>query len=276
MLQIIFPLLPSIFFEILGLFKYFHVHLNSLYGFEFAAVFVGKRYALLRFSNLVPFGAQRNNVFEKFVTDFPCAAYEHCFASPTIILITDRTDLDDQLSAQFVNAKEFIGDNTVESVESRAGLREKLQDRMSGGVFLTTIHKFTEDTELLSKRTNIICISDEAHRSQVHLDQKIRITGKGVEKRFGFAKYLHDSLPNATYVGFTGTTIDATLDVFGKVVDAYTMTESVKDEITVRIVYEGRAAWVALENSKLEEIERYYEEAETFFYAFSCNADFLV
>ncbi|MDR0724946.1 MAG: DEAD/DEAH box helicase family protein, partial [Prevotellaceae bacterium] len=158
---------------------------------------------------------------------------EH-FASPTIVLITDRTDLDDQLSAQFVNAKEFIGDHTVESVESRADLREKLQDRQSGGVFLTTIHKFTEDTELLSRRTNIICVSDEAHRSQVRLDQKIRVTEKGVEKRFGFAKYLHDSLPNATYVGFTGTPIDATLDVFGKVVDAYTMTESVKDEITVR------------------------------------------
>jgi type I restriction enzyme R subunit len=185
---------------------------------------------------------------------------EH-FASPTIVIITDRTDLDDQLSAQFVNAKEFIGDNTVESVESRADLRAKLQNRMSGGVFLSTIHKFTEDTELLSKRTNIICISDEAHRSQVHLDQRIRVTENGVEKRFGFAKYLHDSLPNATYAGFTGTPIDATLDVFGKVVDAYTMTESVKDEITVRIVYEGRAARVALENSKLEEIERYYEEA---------------
>ena len=75
---------------------------------------------------------------------------------------------------------------------------------------------------------------------------------------YGFAKYLHDSLPNATFVGFTGTPIDATLDVFGKVVDAYTMTESVKDEITVRIVYEGRAAKVLLNNSKLKEIEDYY------------------
>jgi type I restriction enzyme R subunit len=187
---------------------------------------------------------------------------EH-FASPTIVLITDRTDLDDQLSEQFVNAKSFIGDNTVESVESRADLRNKLQDRRSGGVFLTTIHKFTEDTELLSERNNIICISDEAHRSQVHLDQKIKVAKKGVEKRFGFAKYLHDSLPNATYVGFTGTPIDATLDVFGKVVDAYTMTESVKDEITVRIVYEGRAARVALNNSELEKIEKYYEESAT-------------
>jgi type I restriction enzyme, R subunit len=180
------------------------------------------------------------------------------FESPTIVLITDRTDLDDQLSGQFTNAKNFIGDNTVVSVESRANLRELIQGRQSGGVFLTTIHKFTEDTELLTDRTNVICISDEAHRSQVNLDQKVRVTEKGVTKTYGFAKYLHDSLPNATFVGFTGTPIDATLDVFGKVVDAYTMTESVKDEITVRIVYEGRAAKVLLNNSKLKEIEEYY------------------
>lgn len=180
------------------------------------------------------------------------------FESPTIVLITDRTDLDDQLSSQFTNAKNFIGDNTVVSVESRAHLRELLQGRQSGGVFLTTIHKFTEDTELLTDRTNVICISDEAHRSQVNLDQKVKVTEKGVTKTYGFAKYLHDSLPNATFVGFTGTPIDATLDVFGKVVDAYTMTESVKDEITVRIVYEGRAAKVLLNNSKLKEIEEYY------------------
>ena len=180
------------------------------------------------------------------------------FESPTIVLITDRNDLDDQLSGQFTNAKNFIGDNIVVSVESRANLRELIQGRKSGGVFLTTIHKFTEDTQLLSDRTNIICISDEAHRSQVNLDQKVKVTEKGVTKTYGFAKYLHDSLPNATFVGFTGTPIDATLDVFGKVVDAYTMTESVKDEITVRIVYEGRAAKVLLNNSKLKEIENYY------------------
>jgi type I restriction enzyme R subunit len=183
------------------------------------------------------------------------------FESPTIVLITDRTDLDDQLSGQFTNAKNFIGDNTVISVESRANLRELIQGRQSGGVFLTTIHKFTEDTELLTDRSNVICISDEAHRSQLNLDQKIKVTEKGVSKTFGFAKYLHDSLPNATFVGFTGTPIDATLDVFGKVVDAYTMTESVKDEITVRIVYEGRAAKVALKNGELEKIEQYYEAA---------------
>ncbi|MCG3680177.1 type I restriction endonuclease subunit R [Aliarcobacter butzleri] len=185
------------------------------------------------------------------------------FSSPTIILITDRTDLDVQLSSQFSNAKGFIGDDGIVSVESRADLRTRLNGHKSGGVFLTTIHKFTEDLEILSHRTNIIVISDEAHRSQINLDQKVKVTDKRVKKTYGFAKYLHDSLPNATYVGFTGTPIDATLDVFGDVVDSYTMTESVRDEITVRIVYEGRAAKVLLDNSKLEEIEKYYEECAT-------------
>nr|WP_299034985.1 type I restriction endonuclease subunit R [uncultured Tenacibaculum sp.] len=182
------------------------------------------------------------------------------FASPTIIIITDRTDLDDQLSSQFSNAKGYIGDNNIVSVESRAELREKLEGIKSGGVFLTTIHKFTEDIQLLSERTNIICISDEAHRSQINLEQKLKITEKGVQKTYGFAKYLHDSLPNATYVGFTGTPIDATLDVFGDIIDSYTMTESVTDEITVRLVYEGRAAKVVLDNSEVKKIEEYYDQ----------------
>jgi len=182
------------------------------------------------------------------------------FSSPTIVLITDRTDLDDQLSAQFTNAKNFLGDDTVISVETRAELKELLQNRKSGGVFLTTIHKFTESTELLTERNNVICISDEAHRSQINLDQKLKFTSNGVEKKFGFAKYLHDSLPNATYVGFSGTPIDGTLDVFGPVIDAYTMQESVEDGITVRIVYEGRAAKVSLNDEKLKEIEEYYKK----------------
>ena len=182
--------------------------------------------------------------------------------SPTIVLITDRTDLDDQLSKTFCNATGYIGDKHVISVTSRSHLRELLQGRSSGGVFLTTIHKFTEDTQLLTDRTNVICISDEAHRSQTNLNQKITITDTEVKKTYGFAYYLHHSLPNATYVGFTGTPVDATLDVFGPVVDAYTMTESVRDEITVPIVYEGRAARVFLDNKKLTEIEDYYAKCE--------------
>jgi type I restriction enzyme R subunit len=213
---------------------------NGKGGTYFGATGSGKSYTMLYLTRLL------------MKNDF--------FSSPTVILITDRTDLDEQLSNQFTNAKSFIGDNNIKSVESRAELRSLMQDRKSGGVFLTTIHKFTEDTELLTKRTNVICISDEAHRSQINLDQKITITSEGVKKTFGFAKYLHNSLPNAIFVGFTGTPIDATLDVFGEVVDAYTMTESVRDEITVRLVYEGRAAKIILHNSKLEAIEKYYAE----------------
>lgn len=183
------------------------------------------------------------------------------FKSPTILIITDRTDLDDQLSKQFIASKQFIGDNNVISIESRDKLREELQGKPSGGVYLTTIQKFTEDTQLLTDRYNVICISDEAHRSQINLDMKVKVTDKGVNKTYGFAKYLHDSLPNATYIGFTGTPIDATVEVFGNIVGhPYTMTEAVKDEITVNLVYDGRAAKVTLREDKLREIEEYYDK----------------
>lgn len=184
------------------------------------------------------------------------------FANPTIVLITDRVDLDDQLTEQLVEAKQFFGEENIVSVANRDELGTLLRGRQSGGVFLTTIHKFTEAAGLLSDRSNIICISDEAHRSQTNLEQKVKITEYGSEVTYGFAKYLHDSLPNATYVGFTGTPVDATLDVFGDVVDQYTMTESVFDDITVPIVYEGRAAKVRLNETALEEIESYYQEVE--------------
>ena len=180
--------------------------------------------------------------------------------SPTIILITDRTDLDDQLSRLLLNAKQFVGDITIEQVESRDDLRQKLQGRTSGGVFLTTIQKFSKDINLLSNRANIICISDEAHRTQTSLDEKIEITDKGVRRSFGFAKYLRDSLPNATYVGFTGTPIDATLDVFGGIVDEYSMIEAVNDGITKTIMYEGRASHVFADSELVKQIEAYYDK----------------
>ena len=154
------------------------------------------------------------------------------FANPTILIITDRTDLDDQLSKQFVSSKKYIGDEKVINIESREQLRKELQGNESGGVYLTTIQKFTEDIDLLTDRKNVICISDEAH------------------------------MPNATYVGFTGTPVDETLEVFGGVVDAYTMTEAVKDGITVNLVYDGRAARVTLDQDKIQEIEDYYNKCE--------------
>lgn len=183
-------------------------------------------------------------------------------SSPTIVLITDRTDLDDQLAKQFINAKKFIGDEMVMQVSSREDLKTQLENRTSGGVFLTTIQKFEENTGLLSNRANIICISDEAHRSQTGLEQKTTVTDKGVKRRYGFAKYLRDSFPNATYVGFTGTPLDNTIDVFGPIVTRYTMTEAVADEITRKIVYEGRAAKVLLNSDKVKEIEKYYAKCK--------------
>ena len=180
--------------------------------------------------------------------------------SPTIVLITDRNDLDDQLSRLLLNAKQFVGDSVIEQVESRDDLKAKLQGRTSGGVFLTTIQKFSKDINLLSNRANIICISDEAHRTQTSMEEKVEITDKGVKRSYGFAKYLRDSLPNATYVGFTGTPIDATLEVFGAVVDEYSMIEAVEDGITKTIMYEGRASRVIADSELLKQIEAYYDQ----------------
>jgi type I restriction enzyme R subunit len=214
---------------------------NGRGGTYFGATGCGKSYTMLFLTRLLMKSEQLGN--------------------PTVILITDRTDLDDQLSETFTNAKRYIGDENVISVSSRADLKTHLEGRKSGGILLTTIQKFSEDTDLLTDRNNVICISDEAHRSQVNLEEKVTITEKGVKRTFGFAYYLHQSLPNATYVGFTGTPIDDTIKVFGEVVDYYTMSDSVKDGITERIVYEGRAAKVLLDNKELEKIEKYYQNS---------------
>ena len=187
--------------------------------------------------------------------------------NPTIILITDRTDLDDQLSKTFENATEYIGDKLIKKIETRSELKKTLEETTSGGVYLTTIQKFCEDFNLLSNRNNIICISDEAHRSQTNTEKTYKITDEQVKVKYGFAKYLHDSLPNATYVGFTGTPIDATMDVFGDIIDSYTMKDSVSDEITVNITYEGRAAKVLLDDEKIKE----YIELIPYFILYSKN-----
>lgn len=186
--------------------------------------------------------------------------HEPSLHSPTVVLITDRSDLDDQLSQQFLNSKKFIGDNTVVEMESRDQLKDLLAKTASGGVYLTTIQKFADEFGELSTRQNIICISDEAHRTSNNLDMKLVVKADEVLKRYGFAKFLHTALPQATYIGFTGTPVDATMDVFGPVIDQYTMTDSVKDGITVRLVYDGRPARATLDDNKVKEIEEYYNQ----------------
>lgn len=211
-------------------------------GTYFGATGCGKTYTMLFLSRLI---AQRDN---------------ESFNNPTIIILADREDLDTQTSELFVTATKYLHESDVRSIESRKDLEQTLKDRPSGGVYITTIQKFCENTGLLSDRSNIICISDEAHRTQTSTGSKLKKTDKGVFTTYGFGHYLRASFPNATYCGFTGTPIDETIVVFGDVVDSYTMKESSDDGITVRVAYEPRLARVVLSDEQAKEIQKYYEQ----------------
>lgn len=188
--------------------------------------------------------------------------------SPTILIIVDREDLETQSGKLFESSTDFLGDDSIRSFDSREDLKTELLARQSGGIFVTTVQKFCETTGLLSERGNIICFSDEAHRTQLNLGEKLQIKdgsedGKaGAFVKFGFAQYLHDALPNATFVGFTGTPIEETVHVFGPVVDKYTMKQAVADGITVPLKYEARLARIVLDTEKAQEIEAYYAQCE--------------
>ena len=209
-------------------------------GIYFGATGCGKTYTMLFLSRLLMLRDRDN------------------FHNPTIVLITDREDLDTQASKLFVTAKKYLHDENVRSIETRADLKETLSGRESGGVYITTIQKFCEGIGVLSERSNIICISDEAHRTQTGVGAKLKKTDKGVYTTYGFAEYLRRSFPNATYCGFTGTPIDEAIAVFGDIVDSYTMKEASDDGITVRIAYEPRLVRVILSEDDAKEIQKYY------------------
>ncbi len=180
--------------------------------------------------------------------------------NPTILIITDREDLDDQISELFISSKKFLNEENIKSIENRIELKKESSQILSGGIFLTTIQKFCESTGLLSDRSNIICISDEAHRTQTNIIESLKKDDYGIYTKYGFAKYLRDSFPNATYCGFTGTPIDSTLSVFGPIIDQYTMKESSDDGITVGIEYEPRISQGLVSKEQSEEIQKYYNE----------------
>lgn len=198
--------------------------------------------------------------------------------SPTVLIIVDREDLETQTGKLFANSVKFLSNGAVRTFDSREDLGKELSMREQGGVYITTIQKFSSETGLLSNRSNIICISDEAHRTQNNTGSKLRIVDRKKEDEnalvhvddsklgafitYGFAKYLRDALPNATYVGFTGTPIDETIHVFGGIVDSYSMRQAREDEITVDISYEPRLIHVNLSQEKCNEIERYYNKCE--------------
>ena len=179
--------------------------------------------------------------------------------SPTIVVLTDRNDLDNQLFEQFAKCSEFLRQNPQQA-ESRAHLKKLLAGRQANGIIFTTMQKFEESAESLSSRRNIIVIADEAHRGQYGLQEKVDRTGKIT---VGTARIIRDSLPNATYIGFTGTPISAkdrsTIEVFGNYIDIYDMTQAVEDGATRPIYYESRVIHLKLDNEILRLIDAEYD-----------------
>ena len=187
--------------------------------------------------------------------------------SPTIVVLTDRNDLDDQLYSQFVKCKDFLRQEPLQA-ESRENLKILLAGRQANGIIFTTMQKFEESDEPLSERHNIIVMADEAHRGQYGLAEKIKITknesGEEVAKRvIGTARLIRNTLPNATYIGFTGTPISSkdrsTREVFGDYIDIYDMTQSVEDGATRPVYYESRVIRLNLDQATLRLIDAEYD-----------------
>jgi len=189
--------------------------------------------------------------------------------SPTIILIVDRDELQKQGAKLFTKSKEFLNLGEVSVVKNRELLRQDLGVRQSGGFYICTIQKFCDREDdkmgLINDRKNIICFSDEAHRTQLEHSKKIQFSKDADENMKAmvskpYAKVLKEAFPHATFVGFTGTPIAETYQTFGDEVDRYTMDQSVADELTVSIKYHPRIAKVLLDKEKANEIEQYYKK----------------
>ncbi|WP_178986238.1 type I restriction endonuclease subunit R [Winogradskyella helgolandensis] len=200
--------------------------------------------------------------------------------SPTIVMIVDRDDLQTQAGKLFLRSEEFLSIGAAKIIADRQDLKTEMSIRKSGGFFICTIQKFCEEIGELNTRKNIICFSDEAHRTQVKLNKQLKIKDKkteAVSKTIAesldkketplgafvtkpYAEYLRIAFPNATFVGFTGTPIEETIQVFGDVVDSYTMQQSVDDDITVGLKYIPRIANVTLNSEKAKEIDAYYKK----------------
>ena len=189
--------------------------------------------------------------------------------SPTIVLIVDRDDLQKQGAKLFTKSKEFLNIGEVSIVASRDMLREELKRRESGGFYICTIQKFCDRKDdvigLINSRANIICFSDEAHRTQLEHSKKVQFKKDSDENMKAliskpYAKVLREAFPNATFVGFTGTPIAETYQTFGDEIDRYTMDQAVNDGLTVPIKYHPRIAKVLLDKEKAQQIEDYYKK----------------
>lgn len=192
--------------------------------------------------------------------------------NPTIIVLTDRNDLDNQLFNTFSSASEYLRSTPVQ-VTSRKDLIEKLKTYKQGGILFTTIQKFDKDNIEINDRSNIIVMADEAHRGHYGLYERISYQENEDTKElelvssFGIEKYIRESLPNATFIGFTGTPVTtadkSTTDIYGEIIDTYDMTQAVNDGATVKIFYEGRLARVWADDQLIKKVDEYYENLES-------------
>ena len=198
---------------------------------------------------------------------FYAHALQSAMDSPTIVVLTDRNDLDDQLYGQFARCQDFLR-QTPQHAQSRQNLRDLLANRQANGIIFTTMQKFEESGEALSRRRNIVVMADEAHRGQYGLTEKVvvkkRENGELEAKTVvGTARVIRDSLPNATYIGFTGTPISAkdrsTREVFGEYIDVYDMTQAVEDGATRPVYYESRVIHLKLDEQTLKLIDAEYD-----------------
>ncbi len=180
--------------------------------------------------------------------------------SPTIVVITDRNDLDDQLFGQFCRCKAFLR-QTPQQAESRQGLKDLLVGREANGIIFTTMQKFMEGDEPLCKRSNVIVMVDEAHRGQYGITERMDVNGRVT---VGAAGLVRKALPNASYIGFTGTPIEtddkSTREIFGNYIDIYDMTQAVEDDATRPVYYESRVVALYLDPNALELLDREYQE----------------
>mgnify|MGYP004657475179 FL=1 len=188
--------------------------------------------------------------------------------SPTIVMIVDREELQKQGAKLFTKSKEFLNLGEVSVVQSRAHLREELGARQSGGFYICTIQKFCDREDdkigMINDRQNIICFSDEAHRTQLEKARQIQFSKDADQNMKAtlskpYAKVLKEAFPHATFVGFTGTPISETYQTFGAEIDRYTMDQAVADGLTVAIKYHPRITKVLLDNEKIQAIETYYK-----------------
>ena len=187
--------------------------------------------------------------------------------SPTIVVITDRNDLDNQLFSQFAKCQDFLRQTPFQA-ESRQHLQQLLKDRQANGIFFTTMQKFEVSDEALSERRNIVVMADEAHRGQYGLTEKIRMVTNEIGQKVarivqGIARIIRNSLPRATYIGFTGTPVSlkdrSTREVFGDYIDIYDMTQAVADGATRPVYYESRVIKLHLDPEVLKQIDEEYE-----------------